>query len=382
MASAAVQAVLIGSTALDLFVAAGLLLVESRPAVSGGVRRLDLGRVAGAVVGTTLVFGIKAAVLSASGLDTFGLIHLIYLGLVVVVPLVGAGVLAAAWRGCCELTRPVRVLAVGALALAAVGGYASFIEPYRLRVEQARVPVRRWGPGPAIRLGVLADLQTDHIGAYERRAVASLVAQKPDVILIPGDLFQAHYRVLEREWEPIRALLRDLKAPGGVFLVPGDVDPPLETLRELVAGTGVRLLVNDWAEVELAGRRLAIGGVELAFVSPGARELVDRLGREPDPGAARILVAHRPDVALGLTPGDGIDLVVSGHTHGGQVVVPGFGPLMTLSSVPRAVAAGGLHELDAQRLYVSRGVGFERGQAPPLRFWCPPEISILELTAP
>ena len=80
-----------------------------------------------------------------------------------------------------------------------------------------------------------------------------------------------------------------------------------------------------------------------------------------------------------VPPSSRIDLVVAGHTHGGQVVVPGFGPIITLSGVPRAVAAGGLHEMNGNRIYVSRGAGSEQGQAPRIRLFCPPEVSILEL---
>jgi predicted MPP superfamily phosphohydrolase len=74
-----------------------------------------------------------------------------------------------------------------------------------------------------------------------------------------------------------------------------------------------------------------------------------------------------------------IDLALAGHTHGGQVVVPFFGPLLTLSDVPRHVAAGGVHELGPVRVHVSRGVGMERGSAPQIRFFCPPEICLLTL---
>ncbi len=88
---------------------------------------------------------------------------------------------------------------------------------------------------------------------------------------------------------------------------------------------------------------------------------------------------HRPDPLW--TPGTDsrIDLLVSGHTHGGQVSVPFFGPPITLSSVPRDVAAGGLHVVDGRRIYVSRGVGLERGTAPRIRFRVPPEVSLLTL---
>ncbi len=94
----------------------------------------------------------------------------------------------------------------------------------------------------------------------------------------------------------------------------------------------------------------------------------------------RLLVSHKPDVALLIEPDDRIDLVVAGHTHGGQVVIPGFGPPVTLSRVPRRVAAGGLHKVGGQSVYVSRGVGHERGKAPPVRLFCPPEITILTLS--
>lgn len=69
-------------------------------------------------------------------------------------------------------------------------------------------------------------------------------------------------------------------------------------------------------------------------------------------------------------------------THGGQVQIPLFGAPLTLSSVARDVGSGGLHELEGRRIYVSRGVGCERGAAPRIRFLCPPEVSLLTLRGP
>jgi len=93
----------------------------------------------------------------------------------------------------------------------------------------------------------------------------------------------------------------------------------------------------------------------------------------------RIAFAHYPRAALALRPNSRVDLVVAGHTHGGQVVLPLVGPPIVLSPLPRSIAAGGLHALDGNALYVSRGVGMERGQAPRIRFLCPPEITVLTL---
>ena len=71
-------------------------------------------------------------------------------------------------------------------------------------------------------------------------------------------------------------------------------------------------------------------------------------------------------------------LALAGHTHGGQVVLPFFGPPMTLSRLPRRYA-GGLHDYHGLPLHVSRGIGMERGSAPQIRFLCPPEICVIEL---
>lgn len=73
-----------------------------------------------------------------------------------------------------------------------------------------------------------------------------------------------------------------------------------------------------------------------------------------------------------------VDLVLAGHTHGGQVVVPFFGPPYTASRLPRRYA-GGLNDYRGIPLHVSRGVGMERGFAPQVRFLCPPEICVVDV---
>jgi predicted MPP superfamily phosphohydrolase len=76
-----------------------------------------------------------------------------------------------------------------------------------------------------------------------------------------------------------------------------------------------------------------------------------------------------------------VDLVLAGHTHGGQVVFPLFGPPHTAMRLPRRYA-GGLHDHGGTPLHVSRGVGMERGFAPPVRFLCPPEVCVLDVRLP
>ena len=358
----AVTAVLWGSAVLD---AVALL------ALVGRRRVLTAIAVTNAVV-------LKLIVLGGIGAASFGLLHIVYLGMVVTLPLVGLGLLVSR-RG----RRRVRVvlLALALLVPAPFGVYASFVEPVRLKVERTTVPVAPERAGDRdLRIAVLADIQTDDVGDYEWRAIERTNALRPHVVLVPGDLFQMSRARQRRELPELRALMRELRAPGGVYVVEGDSDDPHE-LRAALRGSGARLLVNDVVTRRVAGRELTIGGIELGWRTAGASRVYRELERRPGRGDFRILLAHRPDAVFPLPDHPRTDLVVAGHTHGGQVAIPGYGPPITMTGVPRDVGAGGLHTMrGGRRIYVSRGVGHEHGgHAPRLRLFCPPEISLLRL---
>jgi predicted MPP superfamily phosphohydrolase len=324
-------------------------------------------------------FAAGVSGMCAGILTIFGAIRVLYLAGVVALPAVASAVLTLRAAGRVATTRAAALLAVAGLVPAAVGVWASFVEPRRLQVETATLPLPRERAGTEpLRLGILADLQCDAVGDFENDAVTRLLAEEPDVILVPGDLLHASAEVWDRETPALRALLARLDAPGGVWFVVGDVDRE-DKLGAVLAGTRVRVLRDEIAEVRVRDRRLTLGGLRIHGDRGAVVERMERSGGEAD---IRLLLAHHPDPVLGLRERSRIDLVVAGHTHGGQVVVPGFGPPMTLSRVPREVAAGGLHSLRGNVVYVSRGVGLERGQAPPLRFLCPPEISVLTLRGP
>ena len=74
-----------------------------------------------------------------------------------------------------------------------------------------------------------------------------------------------------------------------------------------------------------------------------------------------------------------IDLIVTGHTHGGQVQIPGYGPLWNVTELPREVAGGGLHEVRGVPLYVSTGVGVQRADAPQVRFGVRPSVGVIDI---
>ncbi|HWE35553.1 MAG TPA: metallophosphoesterase [Isosphaeraceae bacterium] len=367
-------ALLVGATTIDGIVAALVLFARPR------TRPITARRVAAAGLAASLTFLLKLPILLEAGVNSaFGVMNFAYVDAVVLVPVLAALVLLAGWDGR-RVSWPARILGVLGLLPAVVGLYATWIEPFRLRLETANVRVapRRAGRG-AVKIGVLTDLQADHVGDHERRAMALLMAQRPDLILLPGDVFQGSDAAFARELPALRALLGTLDAPGGVFVVPGDVDRPPSRLDELAAGTHLKPLVNEARSVAIGDRVVTVCGVELDWRRMPGRMAMERLEYEGDEDDIRILLAHRPDPVLGLARRSRVDLVVAGHTHGGQVVVPGFGPPLTLTHVPRAVAAGGLHVLDGNSIYVSRGVGCERGQAPRIRLFCPPEVSLVTL---
>ncbi|OWY70271.1 hypothetical protein B7486_15860 [cyanobacterium TDX16] len=328
------------------------------------------------------LFALKIPCCRLLGVDAFGMLNLLYADLAIVVPGTAVVVLILASirkHAGFRISRTLRIVCVGAMSAVPIAVFSSLVEPYRLEELQRDIIVsdERGGDMP-IRLGVLADIQTDRVGEYERAAVSRLMSHRPDLILIAGDLFQGSREEFELQMDAIRGMLMPLDAPGGVFFVMGDVDWWREDqVRRALDGTRVRPLTDQIARLRVGDRNVTLGGIRLNYSDEGSRRVIAELETAPGSDDLRILLAHRPDVAFELSRDSRIDLIVAGHTHGGQVCFPFVGPLITLSDVPRDVAAGGLHEMSGNQIYVSRGVGHERGQAPRIRFLCPPEFSIL-----
>ena len=257
------------------------------------------------------------------------------------------------------------VFVIGSSLVVAAAIEAFAIEPTQLEVNHHVVHSDRIDT--PLRIAVIADLQTDSPGEHERAALRAVMAAEPDVIVFPGDLIQTsdldRYRA---QWSVLREMIDEvgLAAPLGIWVVQGDVELPDVWLRELptefiVLDGSVRL--RD--DVDLSGLDLRRSARAEALSRPSD----DRL---------HVVMGHRPDFALGSVDAD---LLLAGHTHGGQVQLPFFGPLVTLSRVPRAWAAGRTETDDDTTLIVSRGVGMERGLAPRLRFLCRPEILLIDV---
>ncbi len=339
--------------------------------------------------GTVLVGAcvVKLVILDRRGWTHFGLFNAVYAEMVFGLPLLSAGLLLAAFpwrrrRPFLRATRPSLVIAVLGLSLALVGVYASFIEPYRLVVEEVTLPLPHGRSGSApVRIGVISDFQTPRVGDHERAAARLLMEQRPDIIFLAGDVCQADPSECERQIPAFRELHASMSAPAGVYCVLGNLDR-MSWVKRAIEGTRVRLLYNEIVTVAVKDRRFLIAGLNGAYLGRTEEAVMQRLEQTGGPGDIRIILSHRPDAVLRLSPQSSVDLVVSGHTHGGQVRLPWIGAMAESSDIPRRAAGGGLCKINGHPLYVNRGVGMERGSAPQVRFLCPPTVSIIDLTGP
>jgi uncharacterized protein len=295
--------------------------------------------------------------------------------------------------------------ACGLLGLPAIWGVA--IEPYLLerREERAVVP----GLPPAwdgARVVLFGDLQVGATlanVATVRRVVAQVVADRPALALLAGDFLYHAARDLARQVQQVMDLLRPLPAAGiATYAVLGNHDYPEpaaagETgvctacaLRDALQPAGVRVLHNEAVALPPPaehGRRAGQAGVEatlyLVGIAPHIPDVDEPLAaiRQVPAGAPRVVLMHTPSSFDALPPG-AAPLALAGHTHGGQIRVPFKPEWSGYALFKRAVrqSDGWVSDRGApgNHLYVNRGIGFS---SLPVRFGCPPELTVFTLSA-
>ena len=269
-----------------------------------------------------------------------------------------------------------RVRAVLVLALAGGASAAALRGAWRgpaLRRVEVRLP--RWPAGlDGFRIVQVSDV---HLGpVLDRRFARDIVARcnalAPDLVAITGDLVDGSVRRVGPEAAPFAGL----RAAHGVFFVTGNHDfySNADRWAELVAGLGIRVLRNERVAIGDGAAGFDLAGVEdhhAHLVHPGWREDVPRALAGRDPARPVVLLAHDPST-FPTAARLGVDLQLSGHTHGGQVWP--FGYLVRLA-IP---FVAGLHRRGDAQLYVSRGTGF---WGPAMRLGAPAEITELVLRA-
>ncbi len=218
-----------------------------------------------------------------------------------------------------------------------------------------------------LRIAHVSDLHLRRWSRGAQRLQNALQATGYDLLIVTGDFGHvpsAH----ERTAELVRRLLAPLRPALGVYGVLGNHDAP-ELAEHALPLT---LLRDEVRLVSVQGGEFYLGGVEQTEV--GRRPLDAALSPIPL-DAPLILMAHYPSTIREAPPGADL-LMLAGHTHGGQIRIPGVGCLWPNDGVPRAMAQG-LHRVQGNWLHVSAGTGVSGPL--PVRLHCPPEITILTL---
>ncbi|MDP9034878.1 MAG: metallophosphoesterase [Myxococcota bacterium] len=269
----------------------------------------------------------------------------------------------ALWR---LLSAPI---AAGA-ALIGVGGIVNVARGFEVR--RVRVPLTKlpsWASGYTI-----VHLTDIHVGptigrAYVERIVRETNALVPDMVVITGDLVDGTVAQLERLVEP----LRGLRAADGVFFVTGNHEY-YSGADEWIAhlGTlGVRVLRNELVSVRGAFDLAGVDDASAARMLPHHGQDVGKALATRDPSRPVVLLAHQPKALRDALRG-GVDLQLSGHVHGGQMV-----PFNWLARLDQPLIAG-LYRIESTWVYVSMGTGY---WGPPMRVGTTAELTHIELVS-
>jgi len=272
---------------------------------------------------------------------------------------------------------------VGSIAFTSFAGtyYATEFEPSWIEVSQVEILL---GSLPKAFDGYrILQISDIHIGGWmDRERLAEVVelalAQKPDLVLATGDYVIGHFwsRELDVAAQEFIEVMQPLTQAHQVIGVMGNHDHWTDAARtrEMLKQTGILELKNDIHRIDRNGESLYIAGLDDVMERKHHLEEVE--AKLPQ-GAHAILLAHEPDYATVTSETGRFMLQLSGHSHGGQVVIPFIGPPV-LPRWGRKYPAG-LYRLAGMWLYTNRGVGMT---SPFVRINCRPEITVFTLNGP
>jgi uncharacterized protein len=257
------------------------------------------------------------------------------------------------------------VLTAGIGTFAGAGAYGYLYERHEIEVTRVAVPVAGLPPALAgLRIGLITDVHRSGLVSHDdvSRAVAMMMNERPDLIVLGGDYVTWGDREYVR---PSAEALDPLAAPHGVFGILGNHDDDHDMPAALVRN-GVQMLKDARTRLTIRNEPIDLVGIRFWTKRPA-----DIAALTHGAGPMTVLLAHDPR-RLTEAAALGVPLVLSGHTHGGQVVLPVVGAV----AAQKFPVVAGLARRDRTTIFVSRGVGTIYV---PVRINCPPEVALLTL---
>jgi predicted MPP superfamily phosphohydrolase len=243
---------------------------------------------------------------------------------------------------------------------------ADWVQTTRTEIKVAQPVLGR----DRFRIVHLSDLHLERVGRRERRMIEQVQEAKPQLIVLTGDYLNVREGAVA-----LSEVLGVLKAPFGVIGVEGNWDTKF-VAGEIFQRSGATWLVDDTRVLERDGRRLRVVGQGMT----PSRTLKELLPPKDD-GAYTVFLHHVPDAIDELRkrdPAQRVDLFLCGHTHGGQVCLPFWGAVITLTKYHKKYERG-LYSVDGMPMYVNRGLGSGGGAMPHVRFLARPEVAVIDL---
>ncbi|MHC4644498.1 MAG: metallophosphoesterase [Planctomycetota bacterium] len=263
---------------------------------------------------------------------------------------------------------PVLCLHVLAVIGVACFLYGLLIEPRWIEVNTIAIQTEKLKHA-GFRIVHISDLHCDRKPRNEERLIQLVNAADPDIIFFTGDALSLH---TSSTLPLFRETMSRLEARIAKLAVRGNVDIWHTPRFDLFGGTGFELLDCKSVRLQKHGEEIIVSG--LRCDSPSAhRRLLENI---PEHGFS-IFLYHCSDLVEDLHDLN-VDLYLCGHTHGGQVALPFYGALVTLSKFGKKYEAG-MYTVNDTILYVNRGIGMEGGIAPRVRFLARPEITIFDI---
>lgn len=256
--------------------------------------------------------------------------------------------------------------------------YAYLVEPFWLETTMLDLRFNDLNPeAPPVRVVHLTDLHIERFTGREAALIEEINRLNPDLITISGDHINLSYLDDPIAISHFQALMNQLHPPYGIWATRGSVEPQPEQMARLVAGTEVHWLENEHVTLNVRGQPITLLGVATSHNLDVDIPRLDQAMAGIPGDAFTLLIYHSPDL-IEAAAARGVDLYVSGHTHGGQIALPWHGALVTASIYGKAYEHG-LYRVGPTTMVVSRGIGFEGGPMPRARFFARPEIVALTL---